>query len=692
METHGAMKSITALFLGLLFSSLNIFPAEPAVPIGTREENGGEFNVVADRFADLQILRYRVPGFEDLSLQQKKLAYFLTEAGLAGRDIFYDQKYEHNLAVRKTLEAILTSYKGDRETDEFKKFLVYAKRVFFSNGIHHHYSNIKFVPEISRQYFGQLARESNGLPLERRSLPQFLEFITPIIFDAELDKKLVDLSPDIDNVRASAVNFYGPELTEQEVLDYYQELEKRSENKRLSFGLNSKVVKEDGQVKERVWKIGGMYDPAIRKVVYWLKQAVDVAENPTQKQHLQELIKYYETGDLEHFDKHAILWVKDTQSRIDVVNGFIEVYQDPLAMKGSFESVVSMRDLEATKRIDAISRQAQWFEDNAPLMPEHKKKDVVGISAKVITVIGEVGDAAPATPIGINLPNPNWIREEHGSKSVTIGNIIEAYNYVKARSPVTEEFAPTPEIAARIKEHGALASNLHVDMHEVIGHASGRLNPGVATPDKTLQTYSSTLEEARADLVALYYAIDPKLVEIGVMPSTEVGKAEYDQYITAGLLTQLYRVEPGHNLEEAHMRNRQLVSAWVFEKGKENDVIEKIVRDGKTYFQVNDYQKLRELFGQLLREIQRIKSEGDYEAGKNLVETYGVKVDQTLLQEVHRRYAYLDVAPYQGFIQPRLVPVMRGGEIRDIRIEYPEDFLEQMLEYGKKYSNLPVRN
>ena len=686
------MKLRDLFFSVLVFSHAIGFAAEPAVPVGTQEENGEEFKVIADRFADLQVLRYRVPGFEELSLQQKKLAYYLTQAGLAGRDIFYDQKYKHNLAVRKTLEAILNSYKGNRESDDFRNLVVYAKRVFFSNGIHHHYSNIKFVPEISKDYFAGVLKESNGLPLEGRSLDEFTRFITPIIFDAELDQKLVDLSPNIDNVQASAVNFYGEDVTEEEVQQFYRDLQQRSENKRLSFGLNSQVVKEDGKVRERVWHVGGMYDPAIRKIVYWLKKATEVAENDTQRQHLEELIKYYETGKLEHFDRHAILWVKDTESRVDVVNGFIEVYQDPLARKGSFESVVSLRDLEASKRINAISEQAQWFEDHSPLMPEHKKDNVVGISAKVITVIGEVGDSAPATPIGINLPNANWIREEHGSKSVTIGNIIDAYNYVKARSPVTEEFSATPEIAARIKEHGALASVLHVDMHEVIGHASGKINEGVETPDRTLQNYASTLEEARADLVALYYAIDPKLVEIGVMPSVEVGQAEYDQYITAGLLTQLFRVEPGHNLEEAHMRNRQLVSAWVYEKGKPENVIEKIVRDGKTFYQVNDYEKLRKLFGELLREIQRIKSEGDYEAAKKLVETYGVKVDQNLLQEVHKRYAKLDVAPYQGFIQPRLVPLMEGGEIRDVKIEYPQDFLEQMLEYGEKYSNLPVRN
>ena len=682
------MKTRFILCLGIAALALPLFPAEPA-----RNSSESDFQVVADQFADIQILRYRVPGFDQLSLQQKKLAYYLTQAGLAGRDIFYDQKYRHNLAIRKTLEAILKSYSGDKNSDDFKKLVVYAKRVFFSNGIHHHYATTKFVPECSADFFKSVLQKTDRskLPLEGKSLEEFTAAITPVIFDPKLDAKLVDLSPNIDNVKASAVNFYQ-DVTEEEVLGYYEKLKENSSNKKLSFGLNSQVVKRDGQVAERKWMIGGLYHEAIRRIVPWLEKAVEVAENDLQKKHLTELIKYYQTGDLEHFDQHAIAWVKETQARIDVVNGYIEVYQDPLQMKGSFESVVSMKDLEASKRIAAISEQAQWFEDNSSIMPEHKKKNVVGISAKVITVIGEVGDSAPATPVGINLPNANWIREQHGSKSVMLGNIMEAYNHVKARSPATEEFAVTPEIAARIKQHGALAANLHVDMHEVIGHASGRLNEGVATPDKTLQTYAGTLEEGRADLVALYFAMSPKLVEIGVMPSIEVGKAEYDRYIMNGLLTQLYRIEPGHNIEEAHMRNRQLVASWAFEKGKPDNVIERIVRDGKTYFKINDYEKLRGLFGQLLREIQRIKSEGDYEAARNLVETYAVKVDQALLTEVHKRFEKLNIAPYQGFIQPRLVPVTRAGEITDVKIEYPTDFLAQMLDYAEKYSNLPARN
>ncbi|MGZ8920359.1 MAG: dipeptidyl-peptidase 3 family protein [Limisphaerales bacterium] len=687
------MKRRIVFMLGMASICLPLLAAEPAARVAAGSAGGQEFQVVADQFADIQVLRYRVPGFDQLSLQQKKLAYYLAEAGLAGRDIFYDQKYKHNLVVRRTLEAILRTYSGDKNSDDYKKLVVYAKRVFFSNGIHHHYSTAKFIPECSAEFFKTILQkvDRSKLPLEGRALEDFTAFITPIIFDPKLDAKMVDLSPNIDNVKASAVNFYQ-DVTKDEVNAYYEELKKNSSNKLLSFGLNSQVVKRDGKVAERVWKVGGLYGPAISKIVFWLNKAIEVAENDQQKEHLQHLIEYYETGDLEHFDQHAIAWVKETEARVDAVNGFIEVYQDPMQMKGSFESVVSIKDLEASKRIAAISAQAQWFEDNSSIAPQHKKKNVVGISAKVITVVSEAGDAAPATPVGINLPNPNWIREKHGSKSVMLGNIMDAYNYVKARSPATEEFAATPEIAQRIKTHGALAANLHVDMHEVIGHASGRINDGIETPDKTLQTYAGTLEEARADLVALYFAMDKKLVDIGVMPSQEVGKAEYDSYIMNGLQTQLYRIKSGDNLEQAHMRNRQLVCSWAYEKGKAESVIERISRDGKTYFRISDYQKLRNLFGQLLKEIQRIKSEGDYEAGKNLVETYGVKVDQVLLSEVHKRYEKLNIAPYQGFIQARLVPVMRGNEITDVRVEYPTDFLAQMLEYADRYSHLSARN
>jgi dipeptidyl-peptidase III len=649
------------------------------------------FEFKADRFADIQVLRYRVPGFEELSLQQKKLAYYLCEAGLAGRDIFYDQKYRHNLLIRKTLEGIIESYRGDRGGADWDAFVTYAKQVFFANGIHHHYASVKILPNFSPEYLSQLIAKSDAgrLPLQGKTPADFATALSPLLFDPAVDAKTVNLDANADHAKDSANNFYR-NVTAKEAGEYYAGLAKRTGNPRLSYGLNTQLTKIDGQLVERVWKVGGMYGPAIERIVFWLEKAVPVAETETQRQSLKHLINYYRTGDLAEFDQHCVLWVKDTESRIDFVNGFIEVYGDALGKKGAFESVVSMRDEKATKRIAAISKEAQWFEDKSPIQDAHKKPNVKGISAKVITVIGEVGDAAPATPVGINLPNAEWIREQHGSKSVSLGNIVEAYNDVQSKSPATEEFGHSDEVIQRMKKWGSLAADLHTDMHEVIGHASGQLNPGVPSSDQTLKNYASTLEEARADLVALYYALDSKLVEIGVMPSLDVGKAQYDRYIQNALLTQLFRIQPGQNLEQAHMRNRQLVAAWAYERGKDEKVIERLTRDGKTYFSVNDYDKLRQLFGRLLREIQRIKSEGDYEAGKNLVETYGVKVDQALLAEVHRRYAPLNIAPFMGFIQPELEPVMKDGEIVDVKISYPTNFLNQMLEYGRKYSFLPV--
>lgn len=674
------------LVFGMLAFSASAADSNP----GT---NTVEFPIIADRFADIQVLRYRVPEFDQLSLQQKKLAYYLTQAGFSGRDIYYDQRYRHNLLIRKTLEVILNTWELSNDFENYQKLVVYAKRFFFSNGIHHHYSGIKFVPECSADYFRSLLRRvpPTKLPLEGRTIEEFTEFILPLIFDRVRDAKLVDLSPGIDNVKASAVNFYEG-VTKDEVQRFYEELKEKSENKRLSFGLNSKVVKVDGQLVERKWTAKEMYAPAIQKIIFWLTKAIDVAENEKQKEHLLELIAFYETGDLDRFNRHCIAWVQETTARVDVESGFVEVYEDPLQRKGSFESVVSMKDNEASQRIAAISARAQWFEDQSPISPEHKKKNVVGISAKVISAIGEAGATGPVSPAGINLPNADWIREKHGSKSVLLGNIIDTRNILKARSSFTEEFSATPQTAERTRKYGALGFNLHGDMHEVIGHGSGRINDGVGTPDKTLQTYASTIEEGRADLVALYFALDPKLVEIGVMQSLDVAKAEYDEYILNGLMTQLYRIKSGENLEEAHMRDRQIISSWVYEKGKPGNVIERFTRDGKTYIRINDYEKLRRLFGDLLREFQRIKSEGDFEAARNLVESYGVKVDQELLAEVHRRCEKLDIAPYEGYIQPRLVPLMRDGEITDVRIEYPSDFLAQMLEYGEKYAFLPINN
>jgi len=654
-------------------------------------ETAPGFKYEADRFADIQVLRYQVPGFEQLSLQQKKLAYYLCQAGLSGRDIFWDQKYRHNLLVRKTLETVLSSYRGERSGANWDAFVVYAKQVFFANGIHHHYASAKILPGFPESYLGTLLSQSDTakLPLAGKAVADFAQALTPILFDPNLDGKSVNLDSGIDNVTGSANNFYRG-VTATDVTAYYDNKAKETGNPRLSYGLNSRLEKVDGKVIERTWKVGGLYGPALEKVVGWLEKAVTVAENDVQKKSLEQLIKFYRTGDISDFDQYCISWVSDTQSRIDAVNGFIEVYADATQKKGAYESVVSMRDEEATKRIADISKQAQWFEDHSPIQDAHKKKNVTGISAKVITVIGEVGDAAPATPIGINLPNAEWIREQYGSKSVSLGNIVEAYNDVLSKSPANDEFGYDQEVIARLKQWGALSSDLHTDMHEVIGHASGQINPGVSTSDKTLKGYAGTLEEARADLVALYYILDPKLVEIGVMPTLDVGKAQYDGTIMRGLMMQLYRIKPGQKLQEAHMRDRQLIAAWVFEKGRPDKVIERVTRDGKTYFRINDYEKLRGLFGQLLCEIQRIKSEGDFEAGKNLVETYGVEVDQALLAETHRRYAPLNIAPFMGFIQPRLVPVLKGGEIIDVKVEYPTDFLRQMLDYGRDYGFLPT--
>lgn len=660
---------------------------------GDKDPKKKDFNYECDRFADLQVLRYDIPGFKELTPKQKELAYYLYEAANCGRDIIYDQKYKHNLVIRKTLEAVLNNYKGDKKNAEYVKLETYAKRVFFSNGIHHHYSNMKFVPECSFEFFSAQVKAVPiaQLPLNGTSVDAFLADLKPIIFDPKVDAKIVDLSTGIDNVKASANNFYEG-VTQAEVEAYYETRISKDDEEPISWGLNSKMIKENGMLAEKVWKVGGMYGPAIEKIVYWLQKASTVAENENQRKALDLLVEYYKTGDLKKWDEYNIAWVNDTESRLDVVNGFIEVYGDAIGKRASFESVVSMKDMEATKRIATIAANAQWFEDHSPLMPEHKKKQVKGITAKVITVIQEAGDAAPSTPIGINLPNANWIRQKHGSKSVSLGNIVHSYNVVGAKSPMMQEFALTDEEIERGKKYGSLAGDLHTDMHEVIGHASGQINKGVGDPDQTLKNYASTLEEARADLVALYYIYDPKLVEIGVMPSLEVGKCEYDSYIRNGLITQLTRIPLGENLEEAHMRNRQLVAAWAYEKGKADNVIEWVKKDGKTYIRVNNYEKLRELFGQLLREIQRIKSEGDYKAATELVEGYGVKVDQTLLKEVRTRFDKLNVAPYKGFIQPILTPVKKEGKIVDVKVSYPDNFLQNQLDLGKQYGLLPARN
>ncbi len=667
--------------------------ADSKTPEAPPEATRG-FEHRTEQFADNQILRYEVPGFEQLSTEKKLLLYYLYEAALSGRDIIYDQKYRYNLTIRHTLEAIWRSFKGDRNADDYRHFITYTKQVWFARGIHHDYSGIKYKPEFSQEFFATAVRGSDQtlLPLrEGETVDQLIERLTPLLFDPTIDAKRVNRADGVDKVKTSAVNFYEG-VTEQEVLAFYSERSKGDGPTPVSHGLNSKLVKENGKLVEKVWRADGMYGAAIQEIIKWLEKAVAVAETPEQKQALELLIKYYQTGDLKTFDDYSIAWAKDNKSQTDVVNGFIEVYNDPLGFRGTFESVVSFKDPEASKRIATIGDQAQWFEDHSPIDKAHKKENVVGISAKVITVVVESGDAAPTTPIGINLPNANWIRQNHGSKSVNLGNIVAAYDESRRHSGLLEEFASTPDEITRAKAHGSLSSKLKVDMHEVIGHASGKLLPGVKTPKETLKSYASALEEGRADLVALYFMMDQKLIDLGLMSSLDVGKAAYDGYIRNGLLVQLARLELGEDIEESHMRNRQTVAAWAYEKGKADKVIERIDRDGKTYFRINDYQKLRELFGQLLAEIQRIKSTGDYEAGKALIETYGVKVDPKIHAQVLERYKKLGISPYSGFIQPRLVPVKSGDEITDIKIEYPTDFAGQQLEYSEHYGFLPVEN
>ncbi|MBS1546339.1 MAG: dihydrofolate reductase [Bacteroidetes bacterium] len=640
------------------------------------------FHWQVDQFGDVRVLRYQVPGWEKLSLQQKKLAYFLTMAGLSGRDIYWDQNYKHNLEVRKALEKIIKDYKGQRSGAEWEAFMTYAKEIFFANGIHHHYSMDKFMPAFARSYLDSLVAAS-GATLSKE--------VADILFDPEVDAKKVSLDKDKDLVLASAVNFYGDDINAKEVEAFYAAMEVKGDTTPISYGLNSKLVRgPDGMLMEDTWKVGGLYGPAMAECVKWLTKAAEVAENDQQRKAINLLIQFYNTGDLKTWDDFNVAWVKDTTSKVDFINGFIEVYNDPLGKRGSFESIVEITDPVATQSMEVIQKNAQWFEDNSPLLPQHKKKNVVGITYRFINAVGEAGDAAPSTPIGVNLPNADWIRKDHGSKSISLGNIIDAYDKSTGESSLKEFCYDQAEVDRAVK-YGSLASNIHTALHEVVGHASGQIEPGIAGPDVTLKSYASTLEEGRADLVALYYMMDPKLVEMGVMPNLEVGKTEYDSYIRNGLMLQLRRLQLGKQVEEAHMRNRQWVSAWVFEKGLQDSVIVKSVRDGKTYFHVRDYEKLRGLFGQLLREVQRIKSQGDLKAGHDLVENYGVKVDQALHAEVLKRSEHINTAPYAGFIQPRLVPVTDArGEITDIKIEYPDNFVDQMLEYGAKFSFLPA--
>jgi len=666
--------------------------ARAAEPLEIAAEGEASFRVEAERFADVRVLRYRAPGFEALAPKTKELLYYLYEAALSGREIIYDQKYRYNLAVRRVLEEVVKHYPGDRGAADFQALTVYLKRVWFANGIHHHYSNDKFVPGFDFAAFERIVKATPGeFPVRPgQTLDELLAELKPVMFDRSVDAKLVTKSGTVDVLAGSAVNFYDHDLTQAEVAAFYAARKNANDSEPVSLGLNSTLVRRGGVPVEQVWKVGGRYTQALEHVVSWLEKAAAVAENAAQRTALEKLVAYFRSGELSDWDEYNVAWVEDKDSLVDVINGFIEVYNDPLGMRGSFESVVSFRDPVATQRIDAIANQAQWFEDHLPILDRHKKASVKGITGKVITVVIEAGDSAPTTPVGINLPNADWIRKQHGSKSVSLGNIVAAYNAV--RGGADKEFAWDAADIERGERYSELAETLHTDMHEVIGHASGQLDPGVGPLHDTLKNFGSTLEEARADLVALYYAIDPKLLEMGLMPSIDVGKTEYDHYIRNGLQQQLYRVPPGGDVEEDHMRNRQLVAAWVYEKGLPDNVIERRVRDGKTYFVVRDYDKLRVLFGDLLRELQRIKSAGDYAAIRDLVEHYAVKVDPVMHAEVLERYAKLDIPAYSGFIGPRLVPVESGGRIVDVRIEYPDDFSAQMLEYAEKYSWLPTWN
>lgn len=642
----------------------------------TKNEMEKEFEYFIEQFADLKVLRYRLNDFEKFSLDEKIFMYYLSQAAISGRDILWDQNYKHNLKIRKLLENLYKSFSGDRSTNDFKLFEEYFKRVLFSNGIHHHYSMDKFMPKFSKEYLDSILLDTNITCDEQ---------IIEAIFDKDLDNKRVVLDSAKDIIANSANNFYK-NLTQEEVETYYSKKDRGDDKRPLSIGLNSQLVKENDKIVENVWKIGGMYTKAIEKIVYFLEKAKEYAVNPQQKKVIELLVSYYRTGDLKTFDEYSIEWISEINSPIDFINGFIEVYGDSLAYKGSWESIVNYTDIEATKRAVLMSDNAQWFEDNSPVDKAFKKDKVSGVSAKVVNMAILAGDCYPYTPIGINLPNAEWIRAEHGSKSVTVDNIMQAYHMSSLESGMLDEFSYSKEEIERAKEWGFLGGCLHTDLHECLGHGSGKLLDGVG--QDALKNYHSTIEEARADLFALYYIMDEKLIELGIVPSIEVAKSEYDSYIRGGLVVQLTRIEKGAVLEESHMRNRQIIAKWAYEKGYENKVIEKKIRDGKTFFIVNDYKALRGIFADLLREVQRIKSEGDFEAGKALVEDYGVTFDTEMHEEILERFKKLNLAPYAGFLNPKYELIKEDNKIVDVKLIYSESFTEQMLRYGSEYSFL----
>lgn len=651
-----------------------------------------DFNYFIEQFADIKIMRYKVNGFEELTLEQKTLIYYLSEAALCGRDIIFDQFYKHNLTVRRTNEAILLSYKGEKNSKEFKKFEVYAKRVWFSNGIHHHYSSDKFFPEVNEKYFTELISKSNSslLPLHNNEVVNdLISRIIPIIFYPDIDSKKVVLDSSKDIIKTSAVNFYD-DVTEDEVKKFNDEKTLPNSERPISIGLNSKIIKLNGEITERIYCVNELYGKAIEKITHWLEKALSTTENDKQNESIKLLIEYYQKGNLETWDKYNIAWLSDLESQVDFVNGFIENYNDPMGIKATWESVVNFKDIEATKRTEIISSNAQWFEDNAPIDKRFKKEKVKGVTAKVITVAQLGGDCYPSTPIGINLPNADWIRRDYGSKSVTMENITDAYEKAAKGNGFLEEFCYSQEEINLANTYGSMASNLHTDLHECLGHGSGQLLPN--TSSDALKNHSSVLEECRADLFALYFLADEKMIELGLIPSFDITKTEYNAYLRNGLMTQLTRIKPDKDVEQAHMRNRQLIATWCYEKGKTENVIEMVIKNSKTYIVINNYTKLRSLFAELLSEIQRIKSEGDYEAGKLLVETYAVKVNQKLHSEVLKRYAKLNIAPYGGFVNPVFTPVLKDNIFIDVKVDYTENYSEQMLRYSKEYSFLSNYN
>jgi len=677
-------KSLLLLLSLFIFSCKtdngSVATNENKINSSTSSTEKDDFQWQTESFADLGILRYKVNGFDKLNLDQKKLVYYLTQAGLAGRDIMYDQNYRHNLKIRKALEKVIKNYQGKQKGEEWVALMEYAKRMWFSNGIHHHYSNDKFEPAFSRNYLGSLMKET-GATISAEGLEA--------IFNPDFDNKKVNRDASKGIVKGSAVNFYDPDITEAEVDAFYAKKMDKGNDKPISYGLNSKLVRNaDGTLSEKVYSANGMYGPAIKEIMSWLEQAVGVAENEPQKEALKLLIKYYETGDLKIWDDYNIAWVKATEGDVDYINGFIEVYNDPKGYRGSYETIVQINDFDASARMAVVAENAQWFEDNSSIMDKHKKKEVKGVSYKVVTVAGESGDASPSTPIGVNLPNANWIRSNHGSKSVSLGNITEAYN--NASGPgMLNEFSHDDKEISLAKKYGKLAGKMHTALHEVIGHASGQIEPGVGTPKVTIKNYASSLEEARADLVSLYYIRNKKLIDFGLMESTDVGNAAYDNYIKNGMMLQLRRLKLGDNVEQSHMRNRQMVARWAYEKGKKDNVIEIVKKDGKSYIEIHDYDKLNELFGELLKEVQRVKSQGDFAGAKALIEGYGVQVDQALHKEVLDRVKELNLPAYWGFINPEYEVVENeDGEVTDIKVNYPKDFVNQMMMYADKYGYL----